>query len=185
MRDGRALTWLLLAVLAATIGVASLPRFEQHDHRLCGEGVGIRSLKAISSAQAIFQWKDSEGDGTLDYGSLRELSDEHLIDPVLGSGTTGGFVISVTAAEFTWSAQASPEDPQRGFRYFYIDQTGVIRFTHAIPARPRRPSWTQGLLRAPLRTPGHVSDSQQDGTQPAESPQTLGRVRQPLAHRER
>ena len=48
-----------------------------------------------------------------------------------------GYVLSFTTTPFDWALRADPEQPGlTGDRYFYIDATGVIRFSTTAPALP-------------------------------------------------
>jgi hypothetical protein len=57
-----------------------------------------------------------------------------MIDQVLASGTKQGYKYEVNVDKKPgegWSATAVPVIPgESGYRYFYSDQTGVIRFSH-------------------------------------------------------
>jgi prepilin-type N-terminal cleavage/methylation domain-containing protein len=118
---------MIVIAIIAIIAAIAIPNLIEA-RKSGNEAAAIGALKAISSAQAIFQQKDSEGDNTLDYGSLAELSTATLVDPVLGAATKQGYSFAVTNAEFTWSGTCSPVSPgTSGDRYFYMDQSGVIR----------------------------------------------------------
>jgi hypothetical protein len=96
----------------------------------------ISGLKTINTSQTLFREGDKEGDGTLDYGTLAELSAAGLVDPVLGSGTQGGYRFDVRphplTSEFLWFATANPIEPGRdGDRYFYTNEAGIIYYTTA------------------------------------------------------
>ena len=65
------------------------------------------------------------------------LENEGFIDNVLASGTKAGYeFLSFTAVDdSSWSVEAHPVDPGRtGVRYFYCDESGVIRFDRAAAA---------------------------------------------------
>ena len=73
--------------------------------------------------------------------SLANLSNATYIDSVLGSGTKSGYDFAYTlGSQNTWSCSADPSDPgTTGDRYFFADQTGVIRFNGAASAGPADP----------------------------------------------
>lgn len=101
----------LLPVLLFVPIVASLPNFIEAR----GGGIeryAVGALRTLSSAQTLFRELDREQDGTLDYGTLAELSSATLIDRVLGSGTKMGYRfevrVSPTSPESRWMAVANP-----------------------------------------------------------------------------
>ncbi len=63
---------------------------------------------------------------------LADLEAEHYIDTVLGSGTRSGYTYAYRAGEKTWSCAADPAAPRGdGDRYFFVDESGVIRMSGA------------------------------------------------------
>jgi hypothetical protein len=102
------------------------------------EPPAIGALKTISTSQMIFREGDKDADGTLDYGTLAELSDTMLIDAVLGSGQKQGYVFRVQPSpltpEFLWMATADPAAPGvTGDRYFATNQDGIIYYSTTAP----------------------------------------------------
>jgi hypothetical protein len=101
------------------------------------ESSAIGSLKTLNTAQTLFREGDKDNDGTLDYGTLMELSDATLIDGVLGSGTKYLYRFeagpSPLTSEFLWFAVANPVDPEDEWtdRYFCTNHAGVIYYTTA------------------------------------------------------
>lgn len=120
----------IIAIIAA-IAIPNLIEARKHGN----ESAAIGSLKAISSAQSLFREGDKDGDGTLDYGSLAELSAQNLVDSVLGGGTKQGYnFVASSGGQFTWDADGQPSVAgTTGDRYFYTDHTGVIYYTTTGP----------------------------------------------------
>ena len=121
----------IIAIIAA-IAIPNLIEARKHGN----EAAAIGALKTISTSQAIFREGDKDGDGTLDYGDLSQLSSTDLIDSILGSGTKQGYFFeaqgSATTSEFLWFAMANPAVPTTtGDRYFLTNQAGVIYYTTA------------------------------------------------------
>jgi hypothetical protein len=119
---------ILVVVLA--IAIANLIEARKQG----AEAPAIGALKTITTSQAIFREGDKEGDGTLDYGTLDELSNAVLIDVILGSGHKQGYVYAVrpspTSPGLMWMAVANPEEPgETGDRYFVTNHAGVIYYT--------------------------------------------------------
>lgn len=124
---------LFMAGALVGLAVVVAPNvFQSFKHR--NEHVAIESLKTIAKAESIFREGDKDGNGSLDYGTLAQLSQTQLIDGALGSGTKKGYVFAVgvsrCTSEFLWFATAHPLRPQiTGDRYFCLDAGGVIFYT--------------------------------------------------------
>ena len=109
----------IIAIIAA-IAIPSLLTAKKSGH----EAAIIASLRTLSSTQEQYHSRFGA------YGSLTNLGGEDYIDPVLAGGSKSGYDITLTPGDDTWSAVAVPSDPgTTGDRGFWVDQTGVIRFT--------------------------------------------------------
>jgi prepilin-type N-terminal cleavage/methylation domain-containing protein len=114
----------IIAIIAA-IAIPNLLAARKH---------GNEALKTIVTAETMFNTKDAEKDGNLDYGMLSELLNTQLLDPVLGSGTKSGYLFqasySFTTSEWLWYGVANPALPQEsGDRYFATNLGGSIFYT--------------------------------------------------------
>lgn len=123
----------LVGVLAA-IAMPELVAARKHGN----EAAAIGALKTIATSQSLFREGDKDGDEVFDFGSLGELSDQLLLDGVLGSGTKHGYLFrcqpSATTAEFLWMATADPATPgSAGDRYFAVNQAGIIFYSDEAP----------------------------------------------------
>jgi hypothetical protein len=120
--------------LVALVIVAVVTPNDHRDHRPRSSRA-IYALKAITTAQMLFHEGDKDGDGTLDYATLAELSSATLVDAVLGSGRKDGYVFQVrpsaTSPEWMWMAVANPEEPGpvTGERYLVTNHAGIIYYT--------------------------------------------------------
>ncbi len=91
------------------------------------EGSAIRTMQNISAAQATYY--SSAGQ----YGTMEELAQAGLIDPVLVSGNKNGYKFNVqfdpdTPPSVGYHAYGLPVVYQKtGRRSFYVDETSVIR----------------------------------------------------------
>ncbi len=77
-------------------------------------------------------------------GSLSELSSANppYIDSVLGTGAKNGYNFSIISTSNTFSATARPQAyGQSGKRSFFVDESGVIRYTvaDAVPCETDTP----------------------------------------------
>ncbi|MDF1667531.1 MAG: hypothetical protein P1V97_37680, partial [Planctomycetota bacterium] len=96
------------------------------------EAAAIGAMRTLSSAQAIYLESDKDGNGKLDYGTLKALGKAGFIDTVLASGTKQGYKFTcqpdAKSPEYQWYATATPINENTGSRCFFTDQTGVIRW---------------------------------------------------------
>jgi hypothetical protein len=137
---------LALGAIVATLASPRASRYLREEIRdlLASKGENeasaIGALRTLNTAQALFREGDLDKNGVLDYASsLAELGAKlraPLIDPALASGTRHGYTFTILQADrFTWSCVASPRRPGRtGDRYFFIDESGVIRFANSSAA---------------------------------------------------
>ena len=110
----------IIAIIAA-IAIPSLLTAKKSGH----EAAIIASLRTLSSTQEQYHSRFGS------YGSLANLLAEAYIDPVLGSGTKSGYTIAMVSATVdVWSATAVPTTiGTTGDRGFFVDNSGVLRFT--------------------------------------------------------
>ena len=131
----------IIAIIAA-IAIPNLLRSRMSANEANASG----SLRTISTSQSSFQtaaFIDNDGNGEGDFGTLAQLADPDgagatppYIDSVLGGGNKQGYIYTVAvtfgtpvvAPLFTCTAIPTALG-QTGYRQFYVDETGVIRFT--------------------------------------------------------
>ncbi|MCC6153439.1 MAG: prepilin-type N-terminal cleavage/methylation domain-containing protein [Candidatus Hydrogenedentes bacterium] len=131
----------IIAIIAA-IAIPNLLRSRMSANEASASGC----MRTISTGQAAFQtaaFVDSDGDGQGDYGTLAQLADPDgggatppFVDAVLGGGTKEGYnytvAVTIGAAAVTpaYTCTAAPTASGRtGFRQYFVDESGVIRFT--------------------------------------------------------
>ncbi|MFC1707122.1 hypothetical protein ACFL59_09950 [Planctomycetota bacterium] len=149
----RIMVLLLLLLLATPVGAS---RLSPGSRRSSNDSSAIATLRTLAVAQQVFRDRDRDGDGVRDYAAnLGELRAFDLIDRVLGSGVKRGYRFSLTGSKDSWHARAEPLPPARsapfsagcgrgGCRYrapvpprwFYIDETSVIRFSYTAVVGP-------------------------------------------------
>jgi hypothetical protein len=94
------------------------------------ERSAISSLRTIFVAEAVFQ--STTGNGN--FGDLKELGKEDLVDLVLRTGKKNGYLFKVSreksSSESTTSFEALAVPAKysgTGRRSFYLDESGVLR----------------------------------------------------------
>lgn len=89
------------------------------------EGAAISNLRTLGTVEAQYMNTYNA------YTDLKGLFAAGLIDSKLASGTQQGYVYAITGTtnKYQFACTADPVDSSTGTRHFYIDQTGVIRFS--------------------------------------------------------
>lgn len=123
----------IIAIIAA-IAIPNLLRSRMSANEASAAG-GIRT---ISTGETSYQAAGIEIDattGTGQYGDIDELGSGNtpFIDSALSSGAKSGYIFEVTeqddAAAPTFSATATPASDNSGIKQYFVDTSGVIRFT--------------------------------------------------------
>lgn len=134
---------VVLLFLAAVVVAIAIPSYSGlHHHRHDPGTAAIGALKTIGTSQSLFREQDKDGDDTLDYGTLAELSSASLVDAVLGSGTKQGYLFAsgpgTAEPEFLWWATATPTAETRSAdpRTFFANHEGLIWYTTTGQAAP-------------------------------------------------
>lgn len=128
----------IIAIIAA-IAIPNLLRARMS----ANEGSAISSMRTISTSEVSYQtaaFRDANGDGQGDYGTLAQLAAPAagvvgFIDATLGAGVKQGYnfvavpVDGDAANPPTYTCTADPITPGRtGDRHFFVDESGVLRF---------------------------------------------------------
>lgn len=95
----------------------------------------IANLKVLNNACQLYQLNEEAYPGEL---AALNIAEPPYIDSALGNGSKQGYQFiyaSVDADHFTVNANPTHTGLLKG-RYFYLDETGVIRFTSDAPAGP-------------------------------------------------
>jgi type II secretory pathway pseudopilin PulG len=117
------------------------------------EASAVQNLRNIATAEALYSTTYGMSYST-DLVSLAgtiatpDSSHAELIDDVLGSGVKSGYSFGYTVVStdsqgnvVEYALNAGPLVPgSTGQRYFYTDQTYVIRWNASVPAGPTDPS---------------------------------------------
>jgi prepilin-type N-terminal cleavage/methylation domain-containing protein len=148
-RRGFSLIELLIVVaVILVIAAIAIPRFLQ-SKMVANETSAVASLRTIATVEVNYDSTYKQGYspdltvlGPPPAGAPPSAAAAGLIDQVLASGVKSGYTFSYSAIDADGDGKpegficnANPVSPgQTGNRYFYVDQTNVIRFHLGAPA---------------------------------------------------
>ena len=137
-KEGFTLIELMIVVsIIAIIAAIAIPSLLAA--RISGnEASAISSLRTLTTVQE--QYRTRFGDYA---AALTDLSTAGYIDGVLGAGAKSGYTFQNMAAtnNTLWSIEAVPTTAgTTGERAFFVDQTGVIRFSTGAAASAADPA---------------------------------------------
>ena len=149
MRRAAGFTLIELMVVVAIIAIIAaiaIPNLIAA-RKQANESSAIQLMRALNTAQAMFKDRDMDKNGVNDYalswGDLTKFKSINIerspVNPTEGYSSGYEFGLFPQAAPATpadgWRTVAAPASPGRsGDRFFYTDETGVIRFTTTIPS---------------------------------------------------
>lgn len=109
----------VLGVLMA-LAVPGLRRAKQNAQM----GSAVQSMRIFTTAQALYYKKYNI------YGTLTDLGNEQIIDPVLASGNKQeyDFLITVGGTGKTYTGTGTPQQDIPHMDFFFVDESGVVRF---------------------------------------------------------
>jgi type IV pilus assembly protein PilA len=137
---------LIVVAVILIIAAIAIPNFITSKMR-ANESGAIENMRTITSANVVFAttWQTGYASTLATLGgnsAAPTVTAAGLLDSVLSSGNKSGYSYSYSAGTVdsggnidNYTINAAPEVPgQTGVRYFYTDQTGVIRFNASQPA---------------------------------------------------
>ena len=135
---------MIVVAIIAIIAAIAIPNLLR-SRMSANEAGAVSAMRTISTGEVGFQsaaFQDADGDGVGDYGTLAQLADPDgggatppFIDQVLGAGQKHSYTFACVpvaggaGAPATYTCTAAPLSAQSGRRQFFVDESGVIRFT--------------------------------------------------------
>ena len=116
---------MIVVAIIAIIAAIAIPSL-MNARKAGNEASAISSLRTLSTTNEQYRTRfQTYSDG------LASLLATGYIDDVLGTGVKSGYTLNgYLATANTWEVNATPEaNGDSGDRFFFVDQTGVIRFT--------------------------------------------------------
>ncbi len=71
--------------------------------------------------------------------SLAALATNNYVDSTLGTGVKSGYTFVLAGTTTTWTCTANPTTTSDGDRYFFVDESGVIRWASGAAATVTSP----------------------------------------------
>lgn len=141
---------VMVVAIILIIAAIAIPNFLKSKQR-ANETSAVASLRAIATTEVTYQTTyqrgyspDLQSLGPPVGGGNPSATSADLIDSVLASGIKSGYAIVYAAIDADGNGQpdaftvnGNPVSPgQTGEKYFYVDQTGVVRYNLGAPAGP-------------------------------------------------
>lgn len=136
---------MIVVAIIAIIAAIAIPNL-MRSRMSANEAAAAGAMRTISTSETSFQaaaFQDANADGEGDFGTLAQLANPDgagatppFIDAVLGAGQKQGYNFNVAVVNGAagvapaYQCTAAPITPgQTGYRQYFVQGDGVIRFT--------------------------------------------------------
>ena len=113
---------MIVVAIIAIIAAVAIPSL-LGAKKTANEATAIANLRTISTC--CEQYRNVNGEYPLAIGDLRGTTD--YIDESLADGNKSGYDYVLAGAVSTYTCTAEPDSDSSGDRYFFLDESGVIR----------------------------------------------------------
>jgi prepilin-type N-terminal cleavage/methylation domain-containing protein len=115
---------MIVVAIIAIIAAIAIPSL-LNARKAGNEASAISSLRTLTTVSEQYRTRFQ----TYPAGLSDLATPENYIDSVLASGSKSGYTFTYAGGTNTWTCEADPITPgTTGDRYFFCDNSGVIRF---------------------------------------------------------
>ena len=114
---------LLVVAIVTLIAAIAIPNLRKA-RQSANSASAVQSLRTITTAEQMYRQKYQT------YATLAELAPEGTLDSSLAVGSKSAYLfdILVSGTPLGFKCNATPTEDPLNLSYYYVDETGVIRY---------------------------------------------------------